>query len=184
MANYTVYVGPMWSGKTTRLLLHVDKKIRQNKHVVVFKPELDDRYDISKVVTHNGDMHTAIAVKSAEDIINYISENTDTQVVAVDEAFMIPDISKVLKILYFAGIEIIVSTIDISHSGKILPEVDKILVWATSIEKCVSICSICKNDARYTYKKHSVHNNEIEVGGEDLYEPRCLKHFPPANQLA
>ena len=51
------------------------------------------------------------------------------------------------------------------------------LPWATKIEKCPAVCTICGKDAFYTYRKVDS-LSEIEVGGSELYEPRCWGHHP------
>ena len=63
---------------------------------------------------------------------------------------------------------------------------EKLMPYCTRIVKCKSVCSVCQKDARYTYKKNSVKHVEpfesdpsveqIQVGGAELYEPRCQEH--------
>lgn len=171
-----VYAGPMFSSKTTRLLLALERFKHQGKRVMVFKPTIDDRYSANEVVSHSGWRHDAITVKDGPDIIKALSEASDApDVVAVDEAFMIPGIAEVLTWLYRTGISIVVSTLDLSYAGKPFPEVEKLLVWATHVEKCSAVCTECGRDAFYTHKKQ-VTDDEIEVGGAELYSPRCFRH--------
>jgi thymidine kinase len=56
-------------------------------------------------------------------------------------------------------------------------EIEKMLPWATKVEKLSAVCVVCNRDAYYTYKKQTG-GNEIEVGGSELYEPRCCKCHP------
>ena len=46
---------------------------------------------------------------------------------------------------------------------------------STKIKKCPAVCTLCGQDAYYTYKKVKS-LDEIAVGGADLYEPRCWHH--------
>jgi thymidine kinase len=106
---------------------------------------------------------------------------TAPQIVAVDEAFMIPGASDTLIWLYTFGFTVVVSSLEMSAAGKPFQEVEKLLPWATHVQKCTAVCTICGRDARFTHKKQ-VGGEEIEVGGSELYEPRCAQHFPEVFQ--
>jgi len=174
----TVFTGCMFSSKTTSLLLALERFKHQKKRIMVFKPAIDQRYSESEVVSHSGWRHSATTVKEGADILGALAEvEGSPDVVAVDEAFMIPGIAEVLIWLYKSGISVVVSTLDLSATGKAFHEVEKLLPWATHIEKCAAVCTECGRDAFYTHKKF-VSGEEIEVGGAELYEPRCFRHVP------
>lgn len=178
--TFTVYCGPMFSSKTSRLLMELERFKYQRTQTAVFKPQIDTRYSTSDIVTHGGWKHTAICVKEGADLLQHLTEMSgDPRVIAVDEAFMIPGIAEVLIFLYRNGFNIIVSSLDIASNGKPFPEMVKILPWATKIEKCTAVCTVCGRDAHFTYKKN-VGGDEftVEVGGDEMYEPRCSQHFP------
>ena len=176
--EFIVYCGPMFSSKTTGLLSSIDRFKYQNKKVAVFKPQMDSRYSNDFVCTHSGWKVPAFCVKDGSDILENLSEMQDNpQVIAVDEAFMIPGVAKVLGWLYRCGYSIVVSSLDLSATGKPFEEIEKILPWATKVEKRSAVCVVCNKDAFYTYKKQS-NEEEIEVGGDELYESRCLKCHP------
>ena len=179
MSNqFIVYTGPMFSSKTTGLLSSVDRFKYQNKKVAAFKPRLDDRYSEDFICTHSGWKIPATCIKEGTDILENLSEMEDNpHVVAVDEAFMIPGVAKVLVWLYRSGYSVVVSTLDLSAMGKPFDEVEKLLPWATVVEKRSAVCVVCNKDAFYTYKKQ-LGGDEIEVGGSELYEPRCLRCHP------
>jgi thymidine kinase len=172
-----VFVGPMFSSKTTKLLLELERYKRQHKKIMVFKPAMDVRYSDSDVVSHSGWKHPAITVKEGADILEALANADEApDVVAVDEAFMIPGVAEVLMWLYKTGIDVIVSTLDLSAAAKPFHEVEKMLPWATYVEKCAAVCTECGRDAFYTHKKQVTTDEEIEVGGAELYEPRCFRH--------
>jgi thymidine kinase len=64
--EFIMFVGPMASGKTTSLLAMLEKYKYQHKKVFVFKPDVDDRYSQSEIVTHNNFRHAAIPVQSGK----------------------------------------------------------------------------------------------------------------------
>lgn len=176
--EFIIYTGPMFGSKTSRLLSTLEKYKYQKKKIVVFKPNIDDRYSASEVVTHSGWKTPAICVKTGADILEYLTDANDSpQVVAVDEAFMIPGIAESLIFLFKNGFTVVVSSLEMSATGKPFHEIEKMMVWATQVEKCTAVCTVCGRDAHYTHKKQ-LGGDEIEVGGAELYEPRCFSHFP------
>ena len=72
---------------------------------------------------------------------------------------------------------VLVATLDLSAKCRAFDEVTTLLPFATKVEKCPAVCPVCGNDAYYTAKL-SNDDREIEVGGKNLYEPRCFRHHP------
>ena len=180
--EFIIFTGPMFGSKTTRLMAVVDRFKYQNRKVLAFKPKMDDRYDQADIVTHNGGKITANTIHDAAEIFMHLAESEDNyDVVAVDEAFMISGISDVLIWLYQRGITVVVSSLDMSASCNPFDELQKMMPWATKIEKCPAVCPVCGRDAYYTYKKNN-DGIEIAVGGAELYEPRCFDHHPLMNK--
>lgn len=176
--EFIIRCGPMFSSKTSYMFQDIDRCERQNKSVYVFKPIVDDRYSTCEIVSHNGQKHTAVLVKNGIEILSYIENNGLPNVVAIDEAFMIPGCSDAAIWLFQRGTSIFVSSIELSYNGKPLKEVTNMFSWATSIIKQTSVCSVCKcNDARYSYRKSS-DDSDIVVGGENIYEARCWNCHP------
>ena len=173
------FCGPMFGSKSTRLLLELERYKHQKKRIMLFKPTIDDRYSDSAVVTHSGWSHEAIVVKDGADILEALQAvDEPPDVVAVDEAFMIKGVAEVLVWLYQSGISVVFSALDLSYSCKPFKEVEKLLPWATYVKKCPAVCVVCGRDAFYTHKKQVSNDEEIEVGGSELYEPRCRKCHP------
>jgi thymidine kinase len=179
--KFIIYCGPMFSSKTTNMLLKLERFELQGKKVHVFKPDLDNRYSKIDIVTHSGWKREATVINCANDILKHMKTNP-SNVVAIDEAFMLKDCSKVLTWLYKNGVTIVVSTLNLNYKCVPFPEIEKLLPWATDIIKCTSVCSICGNDAHYSYR-NSRDDNDIVIGGGELYEPRCFFHHPFINEL-
>lgn len=180
--EFIVYTGSMFSGKTTALLATVERWQFQNKKVIAFKPQIDVRYSESEIVSHLGWKIKAHTIKEGKDIIKILQEDKNAyDVVAVDETFMIPGIADVLIWLFRHGTSVIVSTLDLSSAGKPFKEVEKMLPFCTKIKKCAAVCTICGCDAYYTYRKNES-EDEIALGGKELYEPRCFEHHLIINQ--
>lgn len=173
----TIFAGPMFGSKTTKMLSTLERFKLQHKTVMVFKPSIDDRYSNEEIVSHLGWRHPAIKVKEGADIIEALTiAKQHPDVVAVDEAFMIPGVAEVLIWLYRSGISVVVSTLDLSSGAKPFPEIMKLFPWATHVEKCSAVCLVCGRDAYYTHMKQVVGDEDIQIGGSELYESRCFRH--------
>ena len=109
----------MFSSKTSRLLSTLERYKYQHKKIVVFKPKIDDRYSTSEVVTHSGWKTPAVCVKTGADILEHLSNLDESpQVIAVDEAFMIPGVAESLIWLFKTSFTVVVSSLEMSAAGK------------------------------------------------------------------
>jgi thymidine kinase len=151
--TFSMFVGPMFSSKTSKLLMMLEHFKYQHKNMVVFKPRLDDRYSDTTVITHSGWSTPARLIDNGADILKVLSElDEPPDVVAIDEAFMVKGSADVLIWLFSSGFNIVVATLDLASNCKSFKEVEKMFPFATQIEKCVSVCTVCGKDASYTYK--------------------------------
>ena len=178
MVHFKVFTGPMFGGKTTRLLSSVERDVIRGLNVMCFKPRIDIRYSESKITSHLGASVSATTVEAGEEIVQHFELARDKiHSVAVDESFMIPGSGSALVELFQRGVNIYVSSLQLSSVPKTYTEVDAVLPWATEVCVCPAVCVICGADAYYTLKTGGDPNAAVEVGGSDLYQPRCFKHF-------
>lgn len=179
--EFIVFVGPMFGGKTTKLLSAVDRYHYQKRDIFAFKPKIDQRYAKEKIVTHWGGELKAHLVPDANGIWEHLANcgvsTYDQPVIAIDEAFMLADAGVVLPELFKGGATVIASTLQISSDGTAYPEVTGFMPYATKVEVCPAVCTICGSDAHYTEKVGGRTDHGIEVGGAEMYHPRCFKHF-------
>jgi len=169
--EFVIFTGPMFGGKTSRMLSQLERAKYQKKVIKLFKPVIDNRYSNKAVVSHNGNRWESIGIDNGQQIYNH-SDKAD--VIAVDEAFMIPGVSDVLIKLYKQGKQIYVSSLQLSSEGTAFPEIEKMFPWATKIEVCPAVC-FCGKDAYYTISL-TEKEEEVRVGGKEGYEPRCKEH--------
>jgi thymidine kinase len=177
-----MYVGPMFSGKSTKLIQQIERYKIAKKNIICFKPAMDTRYTKEGFIITHSELHVpCYLVNSSDDILRLYQEKSEENMinaVAIDEAFMIEDISKAcLSLVYNQKIDVLVSSIDMSASLIAFDEISKLMCHATHVKKCKSVCTVCGDDASYTMRKFSKNKeDEIQVGGEDMYEARCLDH--------
>ena len=135
--EFVIFTGPMFGGKTSRMLSQLERAKYQKKVIKLFKPNIDTRYSTKSVVSHNGNRWESIPISEGKEIFDNLSK---AEVIAVDEAFMIPGVSDVLVELYKQGKQIYVSSLQLSSEGTTFPEMTKMFPWATKIEICPAVC--------------------------------------------
>jgi thymidine kinase len=172
--EFVIYTGPMFGGKTSRMLAALDRATYQSKKIAAFKPKMDWRYSASDITTHTGHKIPATCVSSAEEIIDM---SIDADIVAIDEAFMIEGSAAACIKLFKLGKSVYISSLQLSAQGIPFTEISEMFPWATKIEICPAVCPITGLDAYYTVAKVAG-LKEIEVGGAETYEPRCHAQTP------
>ena len=65
-----IVCGSMFSGKTEELIRRVRRARIARQQVQVFKPALDNRYELQKVSSHNGLHWQAVPVSNAREILD------------------------------------------------------------------------------------------------------------------
>jgi thymidine kinase len=169
--EFVIYTGPMFGGKTSRMLSQLERAKYQKKVIKLFKPKIDTRYSTESVTSHNGNKWVSVNIDNGKEILEHLGK---AQVVAVDEAFMIPDVANVLINLFKEGKSVYVSSLQLSSKGLVFDEMSKMLPWATKIEICPAVC-FCGEDAFYTIPL-TENKEPVGVGGKENYEPRCKEH--------
>ena len=173
-----VFTGPMFGGKTSRLLASVDRYKYQKKNILCFKPAIDDRYSKETIVTHSNSQipWRVQRVTTGQEILDTVALEGKPDIIAVDEAFMIPGSASSLIKLYFEGVTVLVSSLQLSYEGKPFEEIQQLLPYATRMEICPAVCAKCDRDAFYTHRKVSG-DKTLMVGGVNMYEPLCYYHY-------
>lgn len=165
-----VVCGSMFSGKTEELIRRLKRAQFANHTVAIFKPAIDNRYDESDIVSHDGIRIKSIAVASANDILDKI-ENID--VVGIDEVqFFANDIVEVVKELALTKTRVICAGLDMDFNKKGFGPMPELLAQADYVTKVHAICSVCGDMANYSYRK-TTSEETIVLGEKDVYEPRC-----------
>ena len=169
-----VICGSMFSGKTEELIRRLNRARIARQNVEIFKPEMDTRYDVERVVSHDSNSILSTPVQSSSQILLY---SNDVNVVGIDEAqFLDNELPAVCNTLANNGIRVIVAGLDMDYLGKPFGPIPALLATAEYVTKIHAICMKCGDLANYTHRL--VRNDQLVVLGEkDLYEPLCRKCY-------
>ena len=183
-----VITGCMFSGKTEELLRRVERARIAKKRVVIFKPELDVRYDPQAVVTHYGRSLPCFRVPPqitmAGLTTHFKPEVKEADVVAFDEAhFFGPEFPEVCEALVAQGKRALVAGLDLNFRAEPFGPMPQLLALADEIAKLTAVCAVCGAPAtrsqRLVNGQPATSGPEVLIGGLESYEPRCREHYVP-----
>lgn len=172
-----VICGCMFAGKTEELIRRIKVLEYAKKNILVFKPAIDNRYSDTKVVSHAGSSVESVIVEKAEDILDYVREDTD--VVAIDEIqFFDPAVIDVVDILASMGLSVMVAGLDTDFRGEPFGVMPHLMTTAEFVTKLTAICTKCGVPATRTQRiinGSPAHYDDptILVGASESYEARC-----------
>lgn len=175
-----VICGSMFSGKTEELIRRVRRASIAKQKVQVFKPDIDTRYTVQRVTSHNGQDFEANPVKNAQGLFDQLEPGTT--VVAIDEAqFFDSGLVPVTEQLAAQGIRVILAGLDMDFRGEPFGPMPALMCCADEVQKLHAICMQCGEDASRTQR---LVNGEparyddpiIMVGASEAYEARCREH--------
>jgi thymidine kinase len=175
-----VICGSMFSGKSEELIRRTRRAIIARQTIQVFKPIIDDRYGIERVVSHDGQDIEAQAVASPTDLKQAI--RTGTTVVAIDEAqFFDSSLVAIVEELAARGLRVIIAGLDTDFRGEPFGSMPTLMCIAEEVLKLNAICVVCGEQACRTQRLVNgkpAHYNDpvIMVGAHESYEPRCRNH--------
>lgn len=177
-----VICGPMFSGKSEELIRRLRRVEISGKKFFLFKPALDDRYDVEHVVSHDQRMLKSHIIGndrlSLERLNDMIPE--DTEVIAFDEAnFFDPCIVDLVKQWISGGKRVIAAGLDTDFRGEPFGAMPQLLALADFVDKLKAICVRCKSQPA-TMTQRVIDGRParyddpiIVVGASDKYEARC-----------
>lgn len=185
VGSLKLFVGPMMSGKTGRLVAEASPFAHSSAHtVVVFQPAANIR-DGKKVTSRNGSTFTGVDTRFVT-IFPSFDELRGATVVVIEEFHffgteMIVTIARLLE----AGVNIYTAGLDMDYSGALTDRFKDLLQLAPDgVVYCKSVCHVCgAYDARYTQvylKGVPVLEGLPQVVPEDGtygYQPVCCAHF-------
>ena len=165
-----VICGSMFSGKTEELIRRLKRVKIANLKVEIFKPAIDVRYDVVKIVSHDTNTIHSTPVDNSQKIL-LLAEGVD--VVGIDEAqFFDGEIANVCEQLAQKGIRVIVAGLDMDYLGNPFGQMPNLLAKADYITKLHAICMKCGNIANISFRK-TEQEGQVLLGEKDIYEPRC-----------
>lgn len=174
-------LGPMFSGKSTRLIEHIRAFKTLDYPMMVVKPDIDRRYtETNDICTHNQDKEECytVPIHDLETILDR-HEFKKAKVVMIEEGQFFSNLYKtVLRMLDDEKKHIYITALNGDSQRKLFGEIYLLLPLCTKIEWLQALCIRCKNGTPAIYSKRTSDSSEqIVVGSQDKYEAVCFEHY-------
>lgn len=168
--------GPMFSGKTGKLVAMVDVFTRMGHKVLTVKPSLDDRYGgKSEIHSHDHKRTKAIVVdgEKPQKIVETILSSGADKVILDEVQFFdkkkIIDVALKLKV---AGVHVIAAGLLYDYQRKPFGATPDLLGLADERLELFAICQRCGSLARHTERLKGG-KGQVVVGAADKYIAVC-----------
>jgi thymidine kinase len=177
VGHIEVICGPMFSGKSETLIGRLRRCTIARQTVQVFKPAVDDRYALEKIVSHSALFLEAQLATTSSSLAESVLP--ETQVVGIDEVqFFDADIVSVIERLADAGKRVVVAGLDMDYRGQPFETIALLLPRAEYVTKMLAVCSRCGGPAGRSQRLIPV-SERVVIGAQDTYEARCRRCHEP-----
>ena len=171
-----VICGGMFSGKTEELLRRIRRAEIANMSTIIFKPQIDTRYNKNKIVSHNNNSMESKIIKKTTEIFNF---GKGIDVIGIDEAqFFDGGLLDICKQLAKNHSRVIIAGLDSDYRGLPFGSMPEIMCEADYLDKLTAICVKCGNPASCT-QRITKQKDQVIIGETDIYEARCRICFNP-----
>lgn len=179
--NYLkLYIGPMFSGKTSHLLKEIYNYKKYNLNILAVNHIFDQQRhssDYNLIKTHNNKSFPAIMIKNLFELhVNELYHKAD--IIIIDEAQFFMDLYKFIFLELnksFQNKIFIVAGLSGDYQLNSIGDIVKLIPLADEIYKLTASCIICNNPASFT-KKNNINKKQIEIGNSNIYSPVCRLH--------
>lgn len=180
-----LFIGPMFSNKSTSMCKQVEKYRIANKLCIIIKYSKDTRYDhlakMGGIVTHSGQEHSTVPVLYAESLKDVMEDISEYEVIGIDEVQFIKDSVEVVQKLANMGKIVICAGLDGDFRGRPIGCMHELIPIAEKVKKLRAVCMKCCNiTASFTARLTAETDVEV-IGGADKYAAVCRKCMWPTN---
>jgi len=192
MSYLELILGPMFSGKTSRLVEVYKQCQFCNISVAVINHVIDNRYDEELLSTHDKVKIPCIKTERLRDVYfnnenlsleNDIIENIPriqdkikiarSSVILINEGQFFDDLYEVVVEMLKCGKKVYVCGLDGDFERKKFGQILDLIPMCDKVEKLTSLCSLCKNGTRGIFSMRLTKETEQTVVGSDIYIPVC-----------
>jgi thymidine kinase len=166
----------MFSGKSEEMIRRLRRAEIAGQQVIIFKPAIDDRYDVGDVVSHAGIRMRAVPVSSVPELL---IRARDAEVVGIDEVqFFEPTVVEAALELADRGARVVAAGLDQDFRRLPFGPMPSLLIHAEFVDKLQAVCHRCGGPATTTQRLVNGHpapysGETVVVGAAEQYEARC-----------
>jgi thymidine kinase len=191
-----IIIGPMFSGKTSRLVEIYNQCNFCNISVAVINHCIDNRYDNELLSTHDKIMIPCIKTERLFDVwteyididqIDIVPRIKDkfkvatSDVILINEGQFFPDLEEFVKRLLTEDKQVYICGLDGDFERKKFGQVLDLIPLCDKVHKLTSLCSLCKNGTKGIFSMRLTNEKEQTVVGSENYIPVCRSCYEKSN---
>lgn len=172
-------LGPMFSGKTSRIVEIYKQCKFCNIPVTVINHTIDNRYDDELLSTHDKIKIPCIKTNKLSDVWNMRKETDanaileSSDVILINEGQFFDDLYDVVIDMLEHNKKVYVCGLDGDFERKKFGTILDLIPHCDNVHKLTSLCSLCKNGTRGIFSMRLTTEKEQTVIGSDNYIPVC-----------
>lgn len=172
-AYLEIIVGPMFSGKTSKLTEIYKQCMFCNIPVAVINYALDTRYHDTMLSTHDKHMIPCIQTMLLAPMWETNTQVRGADVILINEGQFFEDLYPVVESMLKAGKKIYISGLDGDFQRKKFGQVLDLIPLCDKVTKLTSLCSICKTGEPGIFSMRLTSETQQTLIGSDNYAPVC-----------
>ena len=183
-------LGPMFSGKTSKVLEIYKQCIFCNIPVIIINHSIDTRYHESMVSTHDKIMAPCIQTTKLSSVWNYseieehFNEQTENHlklrmadVILINEGQFFKDLYTVVEDMLIHNKRVSICELDSDFDRKKFGQILDLIPLCDKVTKLTSLCSQCKDGTPGIFSMRLTCEKQQTLVGSDNYIPVCRKCY-------
>lgn len=169
MDNGQLYLilGPMFSGKTSRLIEKIRKYNFNSKNIVIVKFKNDSNSNDNELITHDNVKYKCFCCSC---LMGKLDDLKKYDVIGIDDGHLFKDLPDIAEYLAAIGKIVIVAALNADYKMEPFENISKMIPKVDKIKLLKAFCFYCHKDATCSLKiADSTDKNEKE----DSYKPLC-----------
>lgn len=173
-----LWVGPMFSGKTTQLVQTYKKYKYIGKNILVVNYESDNRYHDTLLSTHDQIMIPCVKTKTLSEIK---SDFDLVDIIFINEGQFFDDLYEtVIELVDKYNKTVYISALDGDFQRNKFGRVLDLIPYCDKITKLQALCAQCRDGTPAIFSHRKTADTDQILIGSDIYEPLCRKCYHSA----
>lgn len=181
-----IILGPMFSGKTSKLI-DIYKQYRFcNIDVLVVNHAEDNRYDETKMTTHDGSKIECEKWSNLTEFMNQhavqLMDETSSVAILINEGQFFPDLlESVKRLVEVYKAHVYVCGLDGDFKREQFGQLIHLIPFCDKVYKLTSLCVQCRDGTKAIFS-HRITNetDQMMIGSSESYVPLCRKCYESA----
>ena len=169
-------IGPMFSGKTSRIVEVYNQCKFCNIQVAVINHVIDNRYDDELLSTHDKIKIPCIKTSHLGDVCKQ-SEILNAGVILINEGQFFEDLYPVVVDLLYQKKKIYICGLDGDFERKKFGQILDLIPLSDKVTKLTSLCSLCKDGTPGIFSMRLTEEKIQTLVGSENYIPVCRKCY-------